>query len=77
MTIVQIAPLLTEELFQYIWKHRLFTISNLHTIEGEAVQVLQPGVLNSNDGPDFSNARLRIGNTIWAGNVELHLKTSD
>lgn len=77
MTIVQIAPLLTEELFQYIWKHRLFTISNLHTIDGEAVHLLQQGVLNSNDGPDFSNSRLRIGNTIWAGNVELHLKTSD
>lgn len=77
MTIVQIAPLLNEELFQYIWQHRLFNISSLHTAEGEPVQILQTGLLNHNDGPDFSNARLKIGKTVWAGNVELHLKTSD
>lgn len=44
---------------------------------GEPVSIISPGVLNTDAGPDFSNARLRIGNTEWCGNVEIHVKASD
>lgn len=52
---------------------RLFRNEGLVTTDGESVQVLHPGTHNHNSGPDFSNARIRIGNTLWAGNVELHV----
>jgi hypothetical protein len=68
---------LTEELFQHIWKFRLFKQEGLNTVNGEKVTVLHPGHHNHHEGPDFKAARLRIGNTLWIGNVELHLKTSD
>lgn len=77
MTIAQVAPLLTEELFQHIWLHRLFNSTGLTTLEGEPVQIIFPGQHNTHAGPDFTAARIRIGNTLWAGNVELHLRTSD
>lgn len=77
MTIVNVNPLLDEELFQHIWQFRLFTQSGLTTQEGEPLQVDYPGQLNRNAGPDFSRAHIRIGGTRWVGNVELHLKTSD
>jgi len=77
MTIVNVNSLLDEELFQHIWQFRLFTQSGLTTQEGESLQIDHPGQLNRNAGPDFNNARIRIGTTLWIGNVELHLKTSE
>lgn len=77
MTIVNVDPLLAEELFQHIWQFRLFSRSGLTTLEGEPVSVDHPGQWNRHAGPDFTAARIRIGNTLWVGNVELHLKTSD
>lgn len=76
-TVVNVSPLLTEELFQHIWKFRLFTQTGLTTLDGLPLQILYPGVHNNNAGPDFTAARIRIDQTLWAGNVELHLKTSD
>ena len=75
--VVNVSPLLTEELFQHIWKFRLFTQTGLTTLDGLPIQILQPGVHNTNAGPDFMAAQIKIGDTLWAGNVELHLKTSD
>jgi hypothetical protein len=77
MTIVNVDPLLAEELFQHIWQFRLFTQSGLTTLEGEPLHIDHPGQHNRHAGPDFSGARIRIGPTLWVGNVELHLKTSD
>ncbi|GAA0541865.1 DUF2851 family protein [Chitinophaga japonensis] len=77
MMIASVSPLLTEELFQHIWKFRLFKTTGLSTTEGEPVQVIHPGTHNHHAGPDFTAAKIRIGNTLWAGNVELHLRTSD
>jgi hypothetical protein len=77
MTIVNVDPLLAEELFQHIWQFRLFTQSGLTTLEGEPVHIDHPGQHNRHAGPDFSAARIHIGGTLWAGNVELHMRTSD
>lgn len=68
---------MNEALFQFIWQHGLFQPSGLRTADGEEITVIQPGMLNTNAGPDFLNARIRIGSTILAGHIELHLKTSD
>lgn len=65
-----------DELFlHYLWKFRL--VNNLSTVAGEPVEVVHPGMNNSDSGPDFFNAKIKIGNTLWAGNVEIHLRTSD
>lgn len=67
-----------ENLFQFIWLHRLYGHSKaLETIDGEPLLVINPGILNTHAGPDFLAAKVKIGNTIWVGNVELHLKSSD
>ncbi len=68
---------MNEFLFQYLWKNALFNPVSLKTTEREAVTVLHPGWQNTNEGPDFMEAKIKIDNTIWVGNVELHLHTSD
>jgi hypothetical protein len=65
-----------EDFLHYLWKFKLFN-SELETIEGEPLQILKCGEHNKNSGPDFFNAKIKIGNTIWAGNVEMHVKASD
>lgn len=68
---------MSEEFLQHIWHYRLFHKENLKTIEGEYITVIHPGMLNTDGGPDFFNAKVKIGNTIWAGNIEIHKKASD
>jgi len=68
---------MTEALLHYIWKLRLFNAENLQTKTGEAIEVLHPGFHNHDSGPDFLNAKIRIGKTVWAGNVELHVNSSE
>lgn len=68
---------MTERLLQYIWEHQYYNRSGLATAEGETVTVLSPGTYNTNQGPDFLDARIRIGQVTWSGSVELHLHTSD
>ncbi|MFT3980525.1 MAG: DUF2851 family protein [Ferruginibacter sp.] len=68
---------MTEKLLQYIWQFRHFNISGLVTVHGESLYIIHPGRLNSNQGPDFLESRIRIGNTEWAGNIELHIHASD
>src|ERR1044071_2490872 len=68
---------MTERLFQFIWQFQYFNKSELATITGESVQILYPGKFNSDQGPDFSDAKIKIDNTTWAGSIELHVKTSD
>lgn len=69
--------LITEDFLHYVWKFRLFDRLNLHTVEGEPVEVFSAGMHNKDSGPDFHNARVRVGDTVWAGNVELHLSSSN
>ena len=66
-----------EALLHYVWKHRIFPLTPLRTTRGEAVEVIDPGLQNRNAGPDFFNAKVRINGTLWVGNVEVHLRSSD
>lgn len=66
-----------EKLLQFIWQFGYFNRANLVTAEGEELSVLFPGTLNKNGGPDFTHAKIKIGETTFFGNAELHLKTSD
>ena len=65
-----------EEFLHFIWEHRLFDKTDLKTVDGERLEIISTGQPNSNSGPDFFNARIRIGETIWAGNIEIHQKSS-
>jgi hypothetical protein len=67
---------LKEELLQFIWKYQLFDKSKLSTQGGEELEIISQGILNTDSGPDFSNSRIRVGNTFWAGNIEIHTYTS-
>lgn len=66
-----------EQLLHYIWKHKLFPLTELTTTDGMAVEVIDTGLHNSDAGPDFFNAKVKIGGTLWVGNVEVHRKSSD
>ena len=66
-----------EKLLHYVWKHKLLPLKALLTTDGREVEIIDPGLTNTNAGPDFFNAKVRIGDTLWAGNVEIHLRSSD
>jgi len=66
---------MNEEFLSYLWKFRLFD-PDLQTESGDMLVILHPGDQNVDGGPDFFNARLRIGGTTWAGNVEIHVLAS-
>jgi Protein of unknown function (DUF2851) len=66
-----------ESLLHYVWQHRLFYTDSLCTTDGQSIEVIDVGKYNTDAGPDFFNAKVRIGNTIWAGNIEIHTSSSD
>ena len=66
-----------EQLLHYVWKHRMFPLKELETTDGQLIEVIDPGLHNHNAGPDFFNAKVKIGSTLWVGNVEIHDKSSD
>lgn len=66
-----------EDFLHYIWKHKAFDSSVLKTTNGEAISITNLGQHNHNAGPDFFNAQLSIATQLWAGNVEIHIKSSD
>jgi hypothetical protein len=68
---------MTERLLQYIWQFQYFNGSNLVTDEAELLQIIHPGNINSNQGPDFTDAKIKINETVWAGSIEIHINTSD
>lgn len=65
-----------EEFLQFIWKHGLFIKSDLKTTDGKTVEIIATGQYNTDSGPDFFNAKVKIEQTIWAGNIEIHQKSS-
>lgn len=66
-----------EKLLQYCWKHRILPEGELRTADGESIEIVDTGLLNTDAGPDFFNARLRIGDRLLAGNVEIHIRRND
>ena len=66
-----------ENLLHFIWKLRLFSYNRLLTTDGKRIEIESCGIENLNSGPDFSNARIEIDAQLWAGNVEIHLNSSD
>ncbi len=68
---------MTEDFLQFIWEQRLFDTENIKSTDGERIEVLDPGVRNTDSGPDFFNAKVRIDDTLWVGNIEIHRMASD
>lgn len=66
-----------ERLMQYVWQHRLLEPTDMVTVDGRKITVLDPGRLNTDAGPDFFNAKIKIGEAMWAGDVEIHVRASD
>jgi len=66
-----------EEFIHFIWENRLFHNKSLKTQSGEKVEIVKTGRRNTNAGPDFFNAQVKIDDTLWAGNIEIHKKASD
>ena len=65
-----------EDLLQFIWKFQYFNRNELRCTDGDAVQIIYPGTYNSNQGPDFKEAKIKINNILWSGNIELHINSS-
>ena len=72
-----------EEFLYYLWENRLITnngtcpVVTLQTTDGEPIDIVATGYCNTNSGPDFLEARIQIGDKLWAGHVEIHVKASD
>lgn len=66
-----------ENLLHFIWKLKLFSFNNLCSTLGEKIQIISVGTENFNSGPDFLNSKIEINGQLWAGNVEIHLNSSD
>ncbi|MDF9830502.1 DUF2851 family protein [Parabacteroides sp. PF5-6] len=66
-----------ERLLQYVWKYKLYKTTALTTTDGTPIQVIDTGIHNTDAGPDFFNAKIKIDQTVWAGSVEIHEKASD
>ncbi len=68
---------MTARLLQYIWQFPYYNNNILTTIDGDALQIIYPGKFNTNQGSDFLEAKIKVADTTWAGNIELHIKSSD
>ncbi|MFM9944603.1 MAG: DUF2851 family protein [Bacteroidia bacterium] len=66
-----------EKLLHFIWQNLLFDTNNLVSTDNEPIQINQKGIINTHAGPDFTNAKIKIGKTLWAGNIEIHIKSGD
>lgn len=66
-----------EEFIHYLWKFCLFNKQDYNTVAGESLDILSVGLHNMNAGPDFESSKIRIGDTLWVGNVEIHIRSSD
>ncbi len=67
---------MNERLLQFIWQFQYFNKNELAAVDGTSLQIIHPGFLNKNQGPDFAEAKIKIANTLWVGNVELHVQSS-
>ncbi len=68
---------MNEDILSFIWRFQYFETGQLQTDEGQSLSISRTGVLNTNAGPDFANARVQIDGVEWVGCVEIHVKASD
>ena len=66
-----------EKLLHYVWMHELLPSREFVTTDGQKIKILELGRHNTNQGPDFCNARIEIEGMEWVGNVEIHTLSSD
>lgn len=66
-----------EKFLHFLWRYRRFDVLNICTTENQRVDILDTGEYNTHSGPDFLHARLKIGDMLWIGNVEMHLRASE
>ena len=66
-----------EQLLQYLWKYKLYPAGSLVGTDGQMIEVIDPGIQNRDAGPDFFNAKIKIGGQLWAGNVEIHRSSGE
>lgn len=70
--------MMKEDFLHFLWRFKKFDFLNAQTVQGEELEILETGLYNqSQSGPDFFNAKIKIGEQLWAGNVEIHKKSSD
>lgn len=67
----------SEYLLHYVWKYRLFDQRELQTTDGRKIEIIDPGMHNTDAGADFFNAKIKIEDKVWAGNVEIHQSSDD
>ena len=66
-----------EDFLHYIWQYKKFEFLNLKTFNGDFLTIINSGQFLQKAGPDFFNAQITINNQKWAGNIEIHIKSSD
>ena len=66
-----------EQLLHYVWKHKIFPLKELKTTTGQQVEVIDTGLANTDAGPGFFNAKLKLDGALWIGNIEIHERSSD
>ncbi len=66
-----------ESFLHYVWQMQYFDKRLLQTIDNEEIEIYSAGIHNTNAGPDFTNARIKIGSIDWVGSVEIHIKSSE
>jgi hypothetical protein len=66
-----------EDFLHFVWKFRLFYNREIYTSDNQKIEIIHPGTHNHGSGPDFINAKIKIGDTLWAGNVEIHYSNQE
>ena len=66
-----------EQLLHYVWKHKIFSLKELKTTTGQQVEVIDTGLANTDTGPGFFNAKLKLDGVLWIGNIEIHERSSE
>lgn len=69
--------IMSEDFIHFLWNYSYYDSNNLISTSGEKIEVIKHGEHNHNAGPDFFNAKIKIGETIWVGNIEIHINSSD
>ncbi|HMP32103.1 MAG TPA: DUF2851 family protein, partial [Saprospiraceae bacterium] len=68
---------INEDFLYFIWESKQLANKILTTYDGQELSIVHFGFRNRVSGPDFTGAKVKIGEVLWAGNVEMHVKASD